>query len=78
MSTPYDRGAVRARLDGMDPIESAAQMIADDAIRMAKEQGVTDPDEVPLPEPDNRTEVTQDMIRRAIRARWDDPTDKSD
>jgi len=55
----------------MDALESAAAMIADDLIRMAKNDGVTNPDDVEVFVDPELGEVTEDMVRAAIRERWD-------
>ena len=60
----------------MDPVESAAEMIADDAIRMAKRRGATSPDEVEiaLDRESSTTStsegLTEELVRQFVRARW--------
>ena len=61
----------------MDPVESAAEMIAEDAIRMAKRRGATSPDEVEVDLGSGTTEtsegLTEERVQELVRERWDDP-----
>lgn len=61
----------------MDPVESAAEMIAEDAIRMAKRRGATSPDEVEVDLGSGTTEtsegLTEERVQELVREHWDDP-----
>lgn len=54
----------------MDPLESAAEMIADDLIRMAKAKGVHNPDDVEVAVESDVSEVTEEMVWKYVREKW--------
>lgn len=55
----------------MDAMESAARMIADDAVRMAKDRGASGPEEVEINVDRDLGDVTEAMVREYIREAWD-------
>ncbi len=60
----------------MDPVRSAAEMIADDAVRRARKDGITSPELVPVDLGDAVIEtsegLTEALVRECIRERWDE------
>lgn len=60
----------------MDPVQSAAEMIAVDAIRLAKNQGATSPEQVVIDLGSRTAEtsegLTVELVRAHVRERWDE------
>lgn len=67
---PEGRRTLPRRRFLMDATESAAEMIAEDAVRLARKKGVTSPDLVEFHVDHETGDVTEAMVRKYILEKW--------